>query len=156
MVIRARKPKARKKRAAGSKQVAEYRVFISHSSLDKWVAERIAEKVAEAGADYWLDVRDLPGGGDIRREINQGVHECQEVIILFSSNSVDSPWVSFEIGAAYAKRKHLTPILNNVNYNNIQLIQGIKAIELNNFAQYLNELKKRIKKGVKKQKRGNY
>lgn len=106
--------------------------------------------MAEAGADYWLDVRDLPGGGDIRKEINQGVNECQEVIILFSPNSVASPWVSFEIGAAYAKRKHLTPILNNVNYTDVLLIQGIKAIELNNFGQYLTELRKRMNKKAKK------
>lgn len=135
-----------------TKKESSYRVFISHSSLDKWIAERMAEKVTEAGAGFWLDVRDLPGGGDIRKEINQGVQECQEIIILFSPNSLDSSWVSFEIGAAYAKRKHLTPILNNVNYINISLIQGIKAIELNDFGQYLTELKKRIKKKTKKQK----
>jgi hypothetical protein len=129
-----------------------YRVFISHSSLDKWIAERMTEKVTEAGADYWLDIRDLPGGGDIREEINQGVHECQEEIILFSPNSVKSYWGSFEIGVAYAKRKHLTPILNNVNYTDMSLLQGIKAIELNNFSQYLTELKKRIKKKTSKRK----
>ena len=113
----------------------------------------MAEKVTEAGASYWLDIRDLPGGGDIRKEINQGVHECQEVIILFSPNSVKSHWVSFEIGVASAKRKHLTPILYSVNYTNVPLLQGIKAIELNNFDQYLTELKKRIKKKtISKQK----
>jgi hypothetical protein len=145
MVARTSKRPKGSKRGPTQKQ-ASYRVFISHSSLDKWIAERMGEKVTEAGADFWLDVRDLPGGGDIRKEINQGVHECQEVIILFSPNSVNSHWVSFEIGAAYAKRKHLTPILNNVNYTDVLLIQGIKAIELNNFSQYLTELKKRIKK----------
>ena len=123
-----------------------YKVFISHSSLDKWVAERMAEKIAETGAQYWLDERDLKGGGDIRKEINDGMHDCQEVVVLFSPNSVDSQWVSFEIGASYAKRKHLTPILNNVSHSRITLLQGIKAIELNNFSQYLTELKKRMKR----------
>jgi TIR domain len=150
MVSKTKQLKGRKRVRA--KKPSLYRVFISHSSLDKWVAERMAEKVVEAGADFWLDVRDLPGGGDIRKEINQGVQECQEVIILFSPNSVNSHWVSFEIGAAYAKRKHLTPILNNVNYTDVSLLQGIKAIELNNFGQYLTELKKRINKRTKKRK----
>ncbi|MBC7909492.1 MAG: toll/interleukin-1 receptor domain-containing protein [Pyrinomonadaceae bacterium] len=141
---------ARKRKQSG--KLLPYRVFISHSSLDKWIAGQMAEKVAEAGADYWLDVRDLPGGGDIRQEITQGVHECQEVIILFSPNSINSHWVSFEIGAASAKRKYLTPILNNVDYNSIPLIQGIKAIDLNDFGQYLTELRKRIKKRGQRQK----
>ena len=124
----------------------QYKVFISHSSLDKWIAERMAEKIAETGAKYWLDERDLKGGGDIRKEINDGMHDCQEVVVLFSPNSVDSHWVSFEIGASYAKRKHLTPILNNVSHSSVTLLQGIKAIELNNFSQYLTELKKRMKR----------
>lgn len=129
-----------------SKQHSSYTVFISHSSLDKWIAERIAEKVEEVGASYWLDVRDLPGGGNIMDEINVGVRDSQEVIVLFSPNSVDSHWVSFEIGVASAKGRHLTPIMNNVPYQTVQLIQGRKAIDLNDFAQYLTELKTRIKR----------
>ena len=145
-----KQPKGSKRRRTQKQSL--YKVFISHSSLDKWIAERIGEKITEAGADYWLDVRDLPGGGDIRKEIDQGVYECQEIIILLSPNSVNSHWIGFEIGVAYSKRKHLTPILNNVNYTEVSLLQGIKAIELNNFGQYLTELKKRIKKRTSKQK----
>jgi hypothetical protein len=130
----------------GSATSEPYTVFISHSSRDKWVAARIAEKVEEAGATSWLDTRDLPGGGDIREEISKGVNDSQEIIILFSPFSKDSPWVSFEIGAASAKRRYLTPILNNVQYTEIVLIQGIKAVELNDFDQYLTELKKRAGK----------
>jgi hypothetical protein len=110
----------------------------------------MGEKVTEAGADYWLDVRDLPGGGDILKEIDKGVQECQEIIILFSPNSINAHWISFEIGVAYSKRKHLTPILNNVNYTDVTLLPGIKAIELNNFDQYLIELRKRMSEKPKK------
>lgn len=139
-----KQPRGRKREQPQKRPL--YKVFISYSSLDKWIAERMAEKVTEAGADFWLAEIDLPGGGNIRKEIDQGVKECQEVIILFSPNSLGSHWISFEIGTAYAKRKHLTPILNNVNYTEVSLLQGIKAIELNNFGQYLIELRKRISK----------
>jgi hypothetical protein len=132
-------------RAGGAAQRSQYRVFISHSSRDKWIAERIAEKIKEAGANYWLDVRDLPGGGNIQEEINRGVRESHELIVLFSPNSADSHWVSFEIGAASARRRYLTPILNNVPYESVQLLQGMKAIDLNDFSQYLSELKNRMK-----------
>ncbi len=112
----------------------------------------MAEKVSEIGAQYWLDVRDLVGGGNIREEIHKGVRESHELIVLFSPNSIDSHWVSFEIGAATVKKRHLTPILNNVNYKDVQLIQGMKAIDLNSFGQYLTELKKRIKKWSERKK----
>lgn len=139
------------KRKAGAKKTRsskppKYKVFISHSSLDQWIAERMGELITKAGASYWLDVRDLPGGGNIQDEINKGVRESQEVIVLFSVNSVNSHWVSFEIGAASAKKRYLTPILNNVDHTTIQLLQGMKAIDLNDFNQYLTELKSRIKK----------
>jgi TIR domain len=151
MAIHTRKRKSLIQRDKPTK-TSPYKVFISHSSLDKWIAERMAEKIYEIGAQYWLDVRDLEGGGNIREEINKGVRESQEVIVLFSPNSVDSHWVSFEIGAASVKKRHLTPILNNVNYKDVQLIQGMKAIDLNNFGQYLTELKKRIKKWSERRK----
>jgi hypothetical protein len=55
------------------------------------------------------------------------------------------------MGVAY-KRRYLTPILYNVQYSEVILIQGTKAIELNDFEQYLSELKKRIAKTAVKQK----
>src|SRR5215213_2240408 len=146
-----RQPKGSKRGRA--QKHAPYKVFISHSSRDKWVAGQMAEKVAETGAGFWLDTRDLPGGGDIVKEILQGIHECQEVIILFSPNSIGADWIIFELGAASAKHKRLTPILNNVNYKKVShLLQGKKPIELNDFDQYLTELKKRIMKRMEKRK----
>jgi TIR domain len=146
----AKKSPVKKKVGAAKKSL--YRVFISHSSLDKWIAGRMAEKITESGADFWLDTRDLPGGGDIRSEISKGVNDSHEIVILLSPNSKDSPWVSFEIGAAFSKRRYLTPILNNVKYSEMVLIQNIKAVELNDFEQYLSELKKRISKWARKQR----
>jgi TIR domain len=124
---------ATRKQPKGSKQGhakknSPYKVFISHSSRDKWVAGQMAGKVAETGADFWLDTRDLPGGGDIVEEIIQGIHECQEVIILFSPNSIGADWIHFEIGAARAKRKRLTAILNNVNYKKLPSMLSGKNI----------------------------
>jgi hypothetical protein len=113
----------------------------------------MAEKIEDAGADYWLDTRDLPGGGDIRKEISRGINDCQEIVILFSLNSKDSEWVLYEMGVADGKGRYLTPILNNVQYAEMELIQGIKAIELNDFDQYLSELKNRVTKAAGK-KRG--
>jgi hypothetical protein len=146
-----KQPKGRKR--ALPRKHSSYKVFISHSSRDKWVAGQMAEKVAETGAEFWLDTRDLPGGGYIVEEIIQGIHECQEVIILFSPNSIGAGWIEFESGAARAKRKHLTAILNNVNYKKLpSSLSGKKHIELNDFDQYLTELKKRIMKRMEKRK----
>jgi hypothetical protein len=151
MVTKAGNKQARVKPGRTAKR-QRYTVFISHSSLDKWIAERVAEKVAEAGAESWLDIRDLPGGGNIQVEINKGVRESNEVVVLFSPNSASSHWVSFEIGAASALGRHFTPVMNNVSNQSVQVIQGIKTIDLNDFTQYLTELKARIKKWREKRR----
>ena len=39
------------------------RVFLSHSTQDQWISERLKEKMEEAGIEVWLDAFDLPVAG---------------------------------------------------------------------------------------------
>ena len=132
------KAKRRKRSRSG------YVVFVSHSSLDAWIASVIAEKIKALGAECWLDEKDLEGGDIVIDEIIRGINACHEAVVLVSPNSVRSQWVSFEIGGVLAQHKRVTPILNNVKPNEMAPMQGIKAIDLNKFDQFLAELKRRI------------
>jgi TIR domain len=131
------------KRSPRARQKA-YKVFVSHSSQDSWIARVIAEKIAALGAEPWLDMKNLEGGDIIDQEILKGIDACQEVVVLVSPNSVGSQWVVFEIGAAWGQHKRVTPILNNVPYDAIVPLRGGKAIDLNDFDRFLSELGKRI------------
>lgn len=46
---------------AKPKQADTGRVFLSHSTLDRWVSERIKDKIEESGTTVWLDAFDLSG-----------------------------------------------------------------------------------------------
>jgi|SRR2546423_4947120 len=155
MTRKAPKPKPKARRSRSTKR-SRYTVFISHSSKDIWIAERIAEKIEESGADYRLDKRDFEGGKNIRDEIYKGVHESQEVVVLLSPNSKAAKWVIFEVGAALQTKRHLTPIIYSVEHKDedLEIIAGMIAIDLNKeFDQkYLADLKKRIDKWKKKRK----
>lgn len=148
-----RKPKAKRSRSA---KRSRYTVFISHSSKDVWIAERIAEKIEEIGADYRLDKRDFEGGKNIRDEIRKGVRESQEVVVLLSPNSKAAKWVIFEVGAALQTGRHLSPILYSVEHKDedLDIIAGMIAIDLNTDFdhKYQADLKKRIDKWNKKRK----
>jgi TIR domain-containing protein len=122
-----------------------YRVFISHSSRDSWMARIMAEKVAALGAETWLDVKNLGGGDVIDQEVLKGIDACQEAIVLISSESVGSQWVLFEIGAVWGQHKRITPIVNNVSHDDITPLRSIKAIDLNDFDRFLGELENRIR-----------
>src|SRR5438094_8099170 len=94
------------------KKKLEYIVFISHSALDMWIANVMAEKIEALGAQCWLDEKDLTGGDIIAEDIIRGIDACHEAIVLISPNSVKSQWVPFAIGGARAQHKRVTPILN--------------------------------------------
>lgn len=123
---------------------SRYVVFLSHSSLDTWIANVIAEKIQALGADCWIDEKDLTGGDVIVEDIIKGIDACHEAIVLISPNSVKSQWVSFEIGGVRAQHKRVTPVLNNVKPQQMAPMQDIKGIDLNKLDQFLAQLKKRI------------
>jgi hypothetical protein len=128
-----------------------YSVFVSHASADSWVANQIAEAIARAGAEPWLDETDLEGGDDILERIRHGIDRCDEAIVLLSTESIKSPWVIFEIGGAYMQHKRVTPILYHVTSEGMP-ISGFKGIDLNKFDQFLLQLTKRIRERRRRRK----
>lgn len=141
-----RKPKRAAAQKATRRKVAEpsaYTVFISHSSKELWIAEQIAKEIELLGAKSWLDKKDLRGGDEIRRTVKRGIRSSQEAVILLSAQSITSQWVIFEVGVAYAYGKRITLILNNIAPNSLAPMQGVKAIDLNDFDDFLLELTER-------------
>src|SRR5882724_1392070 len=121
-----------------------YLVFISHSSLDAWIAKVMVEKIEALGAQCWLDKKDLAGGDVILENIILGIDACHEAIVLISPNSVKSQWVPFEIGGVRAQHKRVTPVLNNVKPQQMAPMKDIKGIDLNSFDEFLAQLKRRL------------
>jgi hypothetical protein len=109
----------------------------------------MVEKIEALGAECWLDEKDLAGGDVMAADIIRGIRACHEAIVLISPNSVNSQWVPFEIGGARTQRKRVTPILNNVKAHQIAPMQDIKGINLNNFDQFLAQLRRRISQAQK-------
>ena len=85
-------------------------------------------------------------GDVIADDIIRGIDACQEAIVLISPNSVNSKWVSFEIGGVRAQHKRVTPILNNVRHDELDPMRDIKGIDLNKFEEFLAQLDRRISK----------
>lgn len=133
------------------KRVAKkrYKIFISHSSKDDWVSRQIDRLIRETcrkpGVDTFIDNRELKVGDRIADEIRKNLQECDEFLILITPNSIKSTWVTAEMGAAWGMGKRIVVIINNVTPNEMpDIISPLKAIDLNNFDQYLNELLARV------------
>ncbi|MFH1370789.1 MAG: toll/interleukin-1 receptor domain-containing protein [Planctomycetota bacterium] len=126
----------------------KYQVFVSHATADKWLAKVICEKIEAVGASTFRDDRDINGGDDIPEEIRQQIKHSQEFLVLLTPASVGRQWVLLEVGAAWGWRKgfRIVAILEHVDIDPIpEMIKSKKAVKLNEFDTYLNEVDKRAK-----------
>ena len=85
-------------------------IFISYSKLDAAFALKLAEDLENAGLDIWID-REIGGGQQWRRTIEENIQASTEMIVIVSKNSAASRWVQHESSIAYGIDKKLVPIL---------------------------------------------
>lgn len=83
--------------------MAKPRVFISYSSKDREVAERIHQKFKTAGFDVWRDQTRLET--DWSREIAEALADRDVLCLLWSEQSAQSKWVKHEWLTARALEK---------------------------------------------------
>jgi tetratricopeptide (TPR) repeat protein len=77
------------------------KTFISHSSKDKALVLKIAEKLKNAGV--WFDMWDMDAGDVLSDKIESGIDEAKNFLIILSQNSINSSWVKFELNMALIK-----------------------------------------------------
>ena len=128
----------------------QYTVFLSHSSRDSWLASIIAQKFRAAGAKVWIDEMSLVGGDELLRGVSEGMRSVDEAVVLVSSESLKSQWVAAEIGMAAVLKKRITGLLNNVDYDAMAPLKGIKSYELNLIDNFVQQLKRRVAESKRK------
>ena len=85
-------------------------VFISHTSADKYFVDLLTELLYYHHIDIWYDKKDIQVGSDYREDINKGLADSDYLIIVVSTKSCDSKWVTREI-ASYQAKKGLTNVI---------------------------------------------
>jgi hypothetical protein len=124
------------------------KIFISHSSKDKWAARRISEDLIKKGLSTFLDEKDIKTGQTISLSINEHLKDCDDFLIIISPASIKSEWVLIELGGAIALNKNIIPILLYVGANEIPQIINLKlARDINDIEIYYEEAAKKIKHG---------
>ena len=72
------------------------KLFMSHSSKDKWFVRRVADDLKKLGHDVWLDEHRIKVGESIPMAIQKGIEDADFLIIFLSPNSAFSNWVNNE------------------------------------------------------------
>jgi len=117
------------------------KIFVSHSSKDKWAARRIAKDVEELGHTVFLDEKDIATGESITDSIQTHLKESDHLLLLLSPASLTSSWVLVELGGAMALGKKVIPILLYVGANEIPPAINLKlARDINDIGKYYEEI----------------
>lgn len=85
------------------------KVFISHSSKDKEIADAICQHLESAGVPCWIAPRDIEPGADWTEGILQGIANARLFVLVFSSHANDSEHVPREVGRAFSLHLPVIP-----------------------------------------------
>jgi TolB-like protein/Flp pilus assembly protein TadD len=85
------------------------KVFISHSSKDKEIADAICQHLESAGVPCWIAPRDIEPGADWTEGILRGIANSRLLVLVFSSRANDSEHVPREVGRAFSLHLPVIP-----------------------------------------------
>ena len=80
-----------------------YSCFISHSSKDADFAQKLAERLTNAGVVVWYDDLNVQGGRSLEDQFGDAIRASDKLVLVVSENSLASRWVEYEV--ARAKRR---------------------------------------------------
>ena len=89
-------------RFTGDRKMAD--VFISHSSKDKEIAEKVLKFFEERDLSCWIAPRDIVPGTEWAAAINAAITASKVFLIIYTANSAESSQVSREISLAETKQ----------------------------------------------------
>lgn len=76
------------------------RVFLSYSSNDRSIVERVASILKKRDVDVWFDEWKLRVGDSLISEIEKGIQRADFIVLFISSHSLSSKWVREEYEAS--------------------------------------------------------
>jgi len=119
-----------------------YKVFISSTSRDIDVARDLARRINEAGVRVFPVEETAMRGEDVAASVTRELRDADEVIVILTDNSINSPNVLYEMGAASGLHKRVTPLVVNVRDSEIPpfVKEYVRFAEL---PDYIAELAKR-------------
>ena len=86
------------------------RVFISHSSLDRAVADPLCAALEAQGIACWIAPRDIQAGAEWAEQIIDGIDRADVMLLVLSSHANASPQVRREVERAVHHQLTLLPV----------------------------------------------
>jgi hypothetical protein len=78
------------------------KVFVSYRTIDAPAALKVASDIRRAGHEVWFDQWEIGIGDSIVERMNAGLSQADFVVLCYSSQGVEAPWVMREWTSALA------------------------------------------------------
>jgi hypothetical protein len=114
------------KNTASEKELIEFDVFLSHSSLDKEIfVSELSEKLSEKGLKVFEDVKVFKIGQSQTDMMNMGILNSRFVVVFLSSNFIKSGWSDYEFKSFLnreinEKRIIILPIWHDISTEDVR------------------------------------
>lgn len=79
-------------------------MFISHRGADLAAAEALADELRAAGHEVWFDEWEVGLGDSILGRMDEGLEAATHVVVCYSADGIDSPYMSREWLSALARQ----------------------------------------------------
>jgi len=122
-----------------------YTVFISYSTKDLQYVNYTKQLLESYNINVYIAVYSTPPGSVLTDHIKNNISKCDLFILLWSSNSKKSEWVTQEIALANANNKPIIPVVLERNLDLPVFIKDLKYIDAStNSQKAFNILRKTV------------
>lgn len=80
------------------------KIFISHSHSEKQFARKLSDRIRDMNFQIWIDEEEIHIGESLIYKITEGLNTVDLVIVILSTNSINSSWVQEELDFALNKQ----------------------------------------------------
>src|SRR5438132_3925213 len=119
-----------------------YNVFISHTQRDSDLAMDLALRLDEAGVKVFPVGKSAVNGESVITTVNRGLREADEVIVIVTDSSVNTPGLNSQTGAALGLRKRVTRIVVGIEGDELPPFPG-KTVRYADLHRYIPSLARR-------------
>lgn len=119
-------------------KVFKFKIFLSHSTIDKSIVEKIFLELQKEEIKVWFDKYEISPGDSITDKLNEGLCKSDLGLFCFSKNFMKSSWAQAEMNYFFRQRMIIGKknfILLNIDLALTEfppLLQDYKQININN------------------------
>jgi tetratricopeptide (TPR) repeat protein len=123
------------------------RLFISYSTVDRAIADKVRDQLRAEGYDVWIAHEDIRGAVDWTQTILDTIDSRDGMVLVWSESAAESNVVREEIGIARVFLKPIFPIHAHPMKEVPSLpgeINSLQVIHMSSFDLNITDLKKRL------------